>query len=595
MPIDFQWITGGKQGSGIDTAQYIFSSAIAKYGYYVFGYREYFSNIKGMHSFFTVRVSDQQKYALKAKNIIGAFIDRESVFGEKNERGELVQEGHIKDIESNGVIIVDKDLVKAEEINKIRQDIKVIELDFARILENVANRLNLKLSALEITKNVIAVASSLYILGVDLDYCLQAISYRFSNEEIKRLNEEVAKETYAQMSSFSPILKLPKGNAKDQILLEGFQAFAIGKAIGGCKLQVYYPITPASDESVFIESHPELGIRVVQPESELAVIGMVIGANLAGVRAATSTSGPGLALMTEGIAWAGMTETPIVVVDHQRGAPATGLPTRTQQGDLKFAINLGHGDFDRIVIAPSYVGDAINITAEAFNFAEMFQVPVIILSEKAISQALSTLPIDYVEEFKKNYKINRGKLVEAPGPGYKRFQFTDDHISPRIRVGNPYSITWVAGDEHDEYGHIDEEPNNRTRMEIKRNSKSELILDTIPQSYQYQLYGQGDTLFISFGTSAQAAKLALKEGESLLQLILLYPFPRIKEIIDKAKYVVTIEQNITGQLKKYLNQNGIRVDAEILKSNGRLIQEDELREAMDRVKNGEKKVILNGY
>ncbi len=595
--MDFQWITGGKQGSGIDSAQYIFSRAIASLGYKVFGYREYFSNIKGMHSFFVVRVSEEQKHALKSKSLIGAFIDKESVFGEKNLRGELVQEGHLKDIENNGTIIVDK-IVDVNAVKQIRPDINVIQLDFSDIFNKVAEKLQTRASVLEISKNIIAVASSLYLLGVEDQIIFNAIASHFSKSQtVANMNIEVAKEVLQRMHSYNPLLKLEPISKEEMLLMEGFQAFAIGKAIGGCKLQVYYPITPASDESVFIEEHPELGIRVVQPESELAVIGIVTGANLAGVRAATSTSGPGLALMTETIAWAGMTETPIVVVDHQRGGPATGLPTRTEQGDLKFAVNLGHGDFNRIVIAPGDIEESIEMTAKSFNYAEMFQLPVIVLSEKAISQQLRTIETSTIEKIRSNYRINRGKLIERPNEQYKRYEFTNDNISPRIRVGNPYAFSWTAGDEHDEYGHISEEPNNRVKMMLKRNEKTEIILNTIPIEEQYSLYGNpSDLLIISWGTSAKVAKSVIKEGEGVLQLKLIEPLPKIQDLISKAKKVVVVEENITAQLKKHImSRLGINIENEIVKANGRIMQEDELREALDKIKSGEKRVILNGY
>ncbi|MEM3844493.1 MAG: 2-oxoacid:acceptor oxidoreductase family protein, partial [Candidatus Parvarchaeota archaeon] len=351
--IDVSWMTGGKQGTGIDSAASLFSKTLVRNGYNVYGYREYFSNIKGMHSFFTVRISDKEINSQSSKVDLAVFPDKESVFGERNEHGEVIHDGHVKDIKPGGTLVVDKSV----DVNQIgRHDIKVIQVDFDQIINNVAKKIDAKASDVMIAKNTAIVTISAYLFGIDAETLKEVLNREFSNkgENIIRMNISTVDETNERLKTLSPAVLTKLSPIKDEkkLLLEGYEASAIGKAIGGCKMQVYYPITPASDESVFLESHPELGIRVIQPESELAVIGMVTGASIAGVRASTSTSGPGFALMTETISYAGMTETPIVVIDHQRGAPATGLPTRTEQADLEFAVHQGHGDFDRIVLAP---------------------------------------------------------------------------------------------------------------------------------------------------------------------------------------------------------------------------------------------------
>ncbi|MEM3190644.1 MAG: 2-oxoacid:acceptor oxidoreductase subunit alpha [Candidatus Parvarchaeota archaeon] len=601
--IDVSWMTGGKQGTGIDSAASLFSKTLVRNGYNVYGYREYFSNIKGMHSFFTVRISDKEINSQSSKVDLAVFPDKESVFGERNEHGEVIHDGHVKDIKPGGTLVVDKSV----DVNQIgRHDIKVIQVDFDQIINNVAKKIDAKASDVMIAKNTAIVTISAYLFGIDAETLKEVLNREFSNkgENIIRMNISTVDETNERLKTLSPAVLAKLSPIKDEkkLLLEGYEASAIGKAIGGCKMQVYYPITPASDESVFLESHPELGIRVIQPESELAVIGMVTGASIAGVRASTSTSGPGFALMTETISYAGMTETPIVVIDHQRGAPATGLPTRTEQADLEFAVHQGHGDFDRIVLAPGDLEEAMEITADAFNYAEMFQLPVIVLNEKSISQVYKSVKKSYIDDLKASYRIDRGKLTDKAGyeGDFKRFKFTEDGISPRLIPGKSDHVMWIAGDEHDEYGHPYEEPSNRIKMMEKRNSKGKLILNSLDRSKKFNLYGspeKAELLIVSWGSPKGAILDTLDERSAFLQIKLIEPLDEeIGRIIRSAKRAVCIEENIGGQLRQHIaSKTGIKIENQILKYNGRIMDKDEVKDAIDRVLKGEKRVILNGY
>ncbi|MCL4399145.1 2-oxoacid:acceptor oxidoreductase subunit alpha [Candidatus Parvarchaeota archaeon] len=598
---EINWMTGGKQGSGIDSALEVFSRIMMRHGYYVFGYREYFSNIKGMHSFFIARVSDSPKTTMSSLVDIAIFFDNESVLGEKNTRGETVHEGHVKDMKSGGVLIIDS---KTDASKITRKDIKVIQIDFDEIVSEAAKKLGLRASDAVITKNIICVTASTFMLGLQVGEIEEAIKDVFSkkSEKIVTMNITVSDLTieYLKKKNLQPIFSLKPLDKKELLYMQGFAATAIGKAIAGCKMQVYYPITPASDESEFIEAHPELGIRVIQPESELAVAAMTTGASLAGARASTSTSGPGLSLMTETVTWAGMTETPLVIVDHQRGSPATGQPTRTEQGDLMFSVHQGHGDFGRIVLAPGNVPESIKITAMAFNYAEKYQLPVIVLGEKAISQVSLSLEKAEIDRIMQEYKIDRGKLVEQGGKDYKRYLFTTDGISPRIKLGDPTSIMWTTGDEHEEFGHISEETTNRNKMMEKRNGKMKAILKDLTQEEKFGLFGRlesADILLVSWGGPSEAIKEALDVNAAFLQIRLIEPFPlEAVEIMKKAKKLVCIEQNISGQLRQHIASScGLMIENQILKYNGRPMRYDELKEGIARIMKGEKKVILNAY
>jgi 2-oxoglutarate ferredoxin oxidoreductase subunit alpha len=597
--VDFSWMVGGKQGSGIDSTLGLFSRIMMKRGYYVYGYREYFSNIKGMHSFFTVRVSDKNVHSLGSFVDLAIFPDNESVFGERNARGEVVHEGHLKDIKVGGVLLVDS----KTDISKItRKDIKIFQIDFDSIINDSAKELNEKTSDVMIAKNMACVAVSVHIMGLPIEDIKAVLREIFGDksENIIKMNLLVADKAinYTDSKKIPFLINLKQLPKKDFLYMEGFTATAIGKAIAGCKMQTYYPITPASDESSFIEAHSELGIRVVQPESELAVIGMTTGASLAGVRSSLSTSGPGLALMTETVTWAGMTETPLVLVDHQRGAPATGQPTRTEQADLLFTVHMGHGDYGRIVLAPGSVEECISVTASAFNYAERYQLPVIVLGEKSLSQASISMDKALVSKIKNDYTIDRGKLIKNGGENYKRYEFTADHISNRIALGDDTAIAWTSGDEHDEWGHVSEDVTNRNKMMEKRTQKKDLILSTIPKEEKYRLLGdptKADLLVVGWGGPSNAVMEALKPNMTFLQIKLIEPLPKeVSEIIKSAKKVVCVEQNIGGQLREHIaSKTGIIIPNQILKYNGRPMRYDEIRDGLDRVMKGEIKVVLN--
>lgn len=599
--VDFGWMTGGKQGSGIDSALGLFSRMLMKYGYYTYGYREYFSNIKGMHSFFTVRISDKNVRSLSSLVDLAIFFDNESVFGEKNPSGETVHEGHIRDIKPGGMVIVDS----KTDVSKItRKDIKIFQIDFDSIINDSAKEVNAKASELMISKNVICVAASAHLCGLPTQQIEETLRELFSkkSEDIVKMNVMVADKAIKyvddkKISKPTTLQPLPK---KDLIYMEGFAASALGKAIAGCKMQVYYPITPASDESNFMEAHPELGIRVIQPESELAVVAMTTGAALTGVRSSLSTSGPGLSLMAETTTWAGMTETPLVLVDHQRGAPATGQPTRTEQADLLFATHIGHGDYGKIVVAPGSVEESISVTALAFNYAEKYQLPVIVLGEKNLSQASVSMNKAVVNKIKDDYRLDRGKLVGEGGVGYKRYAFTPDNVSPRAVLGDPTTIMWATGDEHDERGHISEETANRNKMMEKRTQKNGLILSQIPKEEKFNLFGdpaKADLLVVGWGGPSAAVIEALGDGMAFLQLKLMEPLPdEVKELLSKAKKVVCVEQNIGGQLREHIaSKTGIVIQNQVLKYNGRPMRYDEVRDGLTRIMKGEKRAVLNAY
>jgi 2-oxoglutarate ferredoxin oxidoreductase subunit alpha len=387
-----------------------------------------------------------------------------------------------------------------------------------------------------------------------------------------------------------------------RMFIQGTQAAALGKLVGGCRLQTYYPITPAADESEYLEENEVLqleqsaveqsggSILIMQTEDEISAINMASGAALTGTRAATATSGPGFSLMVEGLGWAGNGEVPLVVTYYQRGAPATGLPTRHGQSDLRFAMHAAHGEFPRIILSSGDIEECFYDAARAFNYAERYQTPVIHLIDKALANSnKSCKMLD-----PRLIKIERGQLLteaDVQGKEYKRYLLTESGVSPRLPLGTPGAVFWNTGDEHDEQGHISEEPMMRTRMYEKRMKKLETADKEIPVSERISFYGdpEASATVVSWGSPKGAVLEAIErldpEGYRLnfLQVRMPHPLPKeyVAEVLNKAKKKIVVEGNYTAQLAGIIKEStGVDMDNYVLKWNGRPMSSDEVYEAL---------------
>lgn len=631
MTVDISWLVGGPQGSGVDSGANIFSRACASLGYNVFGKREFYSNIKGEHSYFVVRVSDKTiRSNLNDATVMAAF-DAETIFR------------HYSEVEKNGAIIYDSDIAatKVDEVHTIdapfrarllahlesknkkptvqdvlelarENGVRLCPISFKEILSKMADETNNpRLKGMVRMYNVLGVSFSLGLLRMPEKTLLESIDAIFAKKQaIADINKKAANYAYNYASakfdgfgfSLSQTSKKP-----NTLLVQGYYGTALGKMACGCRFQPYYPITPASDESVFLESNEIFDVEnnrpgsmlVVQTEDEISAIGMTIGGALTGTRTATCTSGPGFSLMAEALGWAGMNEVPIVITNYQRSGPSTGLPTRHGQDDLLFAIHAGHGEFPRIVYASGDVEESFYDTARCFNYAEVYQLPVIHMMDKFLASSVITC-----ERFDPSkITINRGKLLEKIEGQYKRFELTDDNISPRSRLGLENGIFWNTGDESDEYGHITEDPEMRVKMMDKRNSKLDYALKTIPQEEQAASFGAGETCVISWGSSKgpilDAIEMLRQENIRIgfVQVKLLHPFPAdyIKLLLKDAKILVDVEANLTGQLGQILKQNLERgPDHYILKYTGRAMTSTEIYESLKKIteKKAQKRMVL---
>ncbi len=595
---NFTWLIGGPQGSGVDSSANTFAKTCASVGLFIYGKREYHSNIKGAHSYYPIRISDK---------FIRSHTDNIDILVSFEKETLLL---HHENVVQKGIIIFDKDIAFNKE-----GDYLLVPIPFNDIIKEAAIKFDKEkdYSKLQIMRNVISVAASLALLKLDFKHLEKVLQSVFTGRRAKLLDINIfsASLTYEYIKSNSFDQKsnyeiIPIENQKERIITSGTTFTGIAKILAGCRFQSYYPITPASDESEYLEAHPEHEVLVIQAEDEIAAITMAIGAALTGVRAATSTSGPGLSLMAESQGWAGINEVPVVIFNYQRGGPSTGLPTRHEQGDLEFSLYAGHSEFPRIVIAPGDIEESFYLTIEAFNLADKYQLPVIFLSDKSIANSIQTLyPFDI-----DNIKIERGKIlsedqlkeiIEKEGR-YKRFKITDDGISPRIFIGQ--GIFWNTGDEHDELGHISEESNNRTKMFEKRMKKMETILKEVDNSLKYRLYGpqEAEYTIIGWGSVKGPVLDNLEElnkyySINFLQIILLKPFPsqEVLEILSNSKTIISIEMNYSGQLANLLRKEiGIEVNKRILKWNGRPFSKEEVFKAIiDAINLDTKRIVCN--
>ena len=631
MDFDYSWLIGGPQGSGVDTAANIFSRVGAKLGYHVFGKREYHSNIKGLHSYFVVRLSDKKiRSNINGADIMVAY-DAETLVRhglEISKGGAIIYDSSIINTTVDEILTLEESyksrLLKFFDSKKMepnvssiidlarKNGVKVYSVSFRDVLANIANELNKpELSRMVRLFNVLGVSFSLGVLKAPIEPLLETIEDTFSKKpSIVDLNKRAANFSYnyasAKFSDFQDSIS-DNGKSKNTLLVQGHQGSALGKMVCGCRFQSYYHITHASDESEFLETHEILQVKedrpgstsIIQTEDEISAIGMAVGASLTGVRSATSTSGPGFSLMAEMLGWAGINETPVVITLFQRSGPSTGLPTRHGQDDLLFAINAGHGEFPRIVYSSGDVEDSFYDTGKCFNFADIFQVPVIHILDKFIASSVVTC-----KRFDPDLiSIDRGKLLEKIDGDYKRFALSPDGISPRSKLGLENGVFWNTGDESDEYGHISEDPVNRIQMMDKRQTKIEQILSLIPKEDQAVAYGKLDICIISWGSPKgpilDAIEMHKKDGHEIgfIDIKLLHPFPTdyIKSMLKGSSIVIDIEANMTGQLASLIKENLLRdPDYYILKYTGRPMTCIEIFDSLNKIleKKAEKKQVL---
>ncbi|MFV9509771.1 2-oxoacid:acceptor oxidoreductase subunit alpha [Tepidibacillus sp. LV47] len=532
------WKVGGQQGEGIDSTGEIFATALNRLGYYLYGYRHFSSRIKGGHTNYKIRVTTKPVRAISDDLDILIAFDQETI------------DLNSEELREAGIIIADSKF--NPQVKK--ENVRFFSVPITEIAQNLGTSL---------MKNMVAVGVTSAILDLPIDSFKEIVEEMFGKkgqevvnkniEAIRQGAEYIRNEAKGSLDDFV----LAKADGKKRLFMTGNEAVALGAIAAGVRFMAAYPITPASEIMEYlIKKLPELGGTVIQTEDEIAAVTTVIGASYGGIRTMTSTSGPGLSLMQEAIGLAGITETPLVIVDVQRGGPSTGLPTKNEQSDFNAAIHGAHGEIPKIVIAPNSVEDAFYDTAEAFNLAEKYQCPVIVLTDLSLGMGKQTVePLDY-----HRIEIDRGKFLgnqELPAIEgmFKRYEFTEDGISPRVIPGQKYGIHHVTGVEHAETGRPSEAPAIRKKMMEKRLNKIKNITFNHPVLKQTP-HDEADLLIVGIGSTQGVITEAIgrleKDGLKINQahVRLVYPFPadELKELVEKAKKVIVVENNGTGQL-----------------------------------------------
>lgn len=545
--MELKIVIGGEAGQGIQTISVIMSKFFLRSGYYVFTEQSYQSRIRGGHNFTQVRVSTEPILSPDDGIDILMALNEDTINLHKGE------------VSPNGIIIYDNELIKHETIDKIFFGVPLQRI----AVENAKTKLAVNSSACGVLVG---------LLDGDFSILETLMREQFKDPEIGEKNVLTARAGYEigkNRKDFS--FKTPSLANNNRLLIDGGSAVGFGAIVAGCRFLSAYPMTPGTAVMNYLAGHSKkYNIVVEQAEDEISAINMVLGASFAGVRSMVTTSGGGFALMVEGLSLAGMTETPCVIHIGQRPGPATGLPTRTEQAELLFVINAGHGEFPRYVTAPRDARDAFYKTIKAFNLADKYQIPSIILTDQFLIDSMET--IEGLEL--NNIKIER-YIEYNPTKDYKRHLVTESGISPRALPGTDGILVITDSDEHDEEGHITEDLEIRKKLVEKRLKRGNLLKEDIEEPIYFGV-SDPDVILIGWGSTYGAIKESvdrlIEEGFSigLLHFSDVFPLPYEQLEKYKGKRLISVEGNATGQFALLVRrETGIDIQEKILKYNGR--------------------------
>lgn len=571
--MDYTIKIGGEAGQGIQTIGGTLAAVLARSGYHVFTNQDYESRIRGGHNFYQVRFSDRPVMSSRDKVDIIVALDKESI---------ARHEGELAD---NGLIIYDPDMIRAKYDTPHFLGIPFIKL----AVEHGGNK---------IMANTVAVGAVLGILGMKLDVLLESFKDTFRKKGVDvitgNMNSAKAGRDFAAANCKSCTFSVSDASMQANMLIAGNDAIGLGAIASGVKFYSAYPMTPATGIMNYIAGkEEEYGIVVEQAEDEIAAINMALGASFAGVRAMTGTSGGGFALMVEGLSLAAMTETPVVIALAQRPGPATGLPTRTEQGDLQFALYSAHGEFPRIIFAPGTPEQAFYLTNKAFELAEKYQIPVIILTDQYLADSEWTFDKFDLNKISYSDRRLRQDALEKMS-GYKRHAFTETGVTPIGIPGASGHLVITDSDEHDEEGHIIEDAETRIKMMDKRlfrklpNIKGEMAPPLFYGDEQPEvvLVGWGST----YGLMKESVDmLSGRINIGMLHFSEIFPFPAIEKfdylkILNKAKLAICVENNATGQFARLMRtETGFEFKSRINKYDGRPFTLDSLSGEIDAI------------
>ncbi len=554
---------GGAAGDGLDKTGDTLARTAARLGLHVYAYNSYQSVIRGGHIWLRVRIG-QDKVQCHGDHLNALIALNQDAI-----------ERHAPEVEPGGVILFNTDKLR---VNTALQDhVATLPLPVAELTAPFGR-------IQPIMQNTVALGALLFLLELEFDVAASVLADTFAHKGKAVIDQNVgllrAGYDYAR-DRFVPLGLRWEFSRKRRPFITGNEAFSIGAVAAGCKFYSAYPMTPASSILHWMAAHADrCGIVVKQCEDELAVVNMAIGAGFAGVRAMCGTSGGGFALMTEAIGQAGMIEAPVVIILVQRGGPSTGIPTKTEQADLNQALGASQGDYPRIIIAPTHTADCFHSAVEAFNLAEKYQLPVILISDLLLSEHPETVDLELLPH---RVPVDRGDIVTEWDPAngtYKRFAFTASGVSPRALPGTPNTLYVAATDEHDEEGILISDvftnPAVRRKIAEKRMKKMALALKDLPApelegplDAEVTLIGWGSSRGVIREAIAQLAAHGVRANHLQIKYILPFHADEVRNILSRARRRICVEGNATGQFARHLRaETGIGVDHLILKYDG---------------------------
>lgn len=571
----FLWKIGAPAGYGVLSIGHSMARVAARAGLQSYNYAEYPSLIQGGHN--TSEVLMSPGVATTTKHLVDCLVcltpDTFTL--------------HQHRLHEHSLLVYDP-VLPNPEFNAHH-----IQLPLQDILAS--------LKADKIMINTVALGASTALLGGTLESLTPLITEQFGHKkpEVTEKNIECVTAGYQYImehypTEIIPVLRVLNGPTPEATVLDGNTAFSLGAVAANCKFYAAYPMSPSSSVVEILAGWQEkIGMVVRHAEDEIGVVNEALGASFAGVRAATGTSGGGFALMVESLSYAGIAEIPLVVFLAQRPGPATGMPTWTEQGDLLFAIHAGHGEFPKIILAPGDIGEMISLTKKAFNLAEIYQTPVIVLSDKLLSESVQSITKEHLQLMLAQNPVDTGKTITATDQKpYLRYQHTSDGISPRLIPGVPGSFYQANSYEHLQDSHTTEEAVERTAQVNKRAKKEETYLTKdfeVPT-----VYGNlttSDTVLVCWGAVKGAAfaaqQLLAVQGVSVAIIHFTHVFPldpaRVAQLFAEHKRYILVENNSTGQLGQVLKQTiGIDFREKLLKYDGRPIFTEEIIGAVQK-------------
>ena len=535
---------GGAAGDGVQSAGLIIAKAFSRSGLHANTYNYYQSIIRGGQSWYQIRASDR-KVRSQGDNVnVMIALNKDSL---ERHTSPTINEGGASPIGKDGLVIYD------QSISDFRKgDCQYCALPLSEIAARHGKN--------ALMKNTVAIGAAMASIGINFEVLASVIRDQFGNKgTAAEENVKAAKEGYDHyLQNFKKLNVTLKTSSKKFYLISGGESLALGAVNAGMKMYVAYPMTPASSALHYLAEHEkDFKIFVKIPEDEISAVNMAIGANYAGVRAMTGSSGGGFSLMVEALGMSGMMEVPLVIYESQRAGPSTGLPTKTEQGDLNLVIGASQGDFPRIVLAPRNVEDAFYCTREAFNLAEKYQVPVIVMSDLYVAEHYET-----VEKFDLNFKIERGKIASPGSENYMRYEYTSDGISFRALPGTVGLMHNEDSDEHNEYGDVVSDavtdPTLRVESMKKRMRKLDGYIREMPPTPTYR-YDDAEIAIIQWGGTqgvVEEAVDALREKGirvGLIEINRVYPLnPDIGKLLHGKKQIIVVENNYSGQMNRLL-------------------------------------------